>query len=97
MIGTYRTADVAGGAHPLAAVKQELQVHGLCTELALRPLGEDEVGEYLAARFPQQAARAQLGRSIHQATEGNPLFVVNLVDYWSARGVPVEHGTRARG
>ena len=90
VIGTYRTADVAGGAHPLAAIKQELQAHGQCTELALRPLGEAEVGEYLAARFPQKEL-AQFGRSIHQATEGNPLFVVNLVEYWTSRGVLVEH------
>jgi predicted ATPase len=90
VIGTYRPAEVAGRAHPLAAIKQDLQVHGQCVELALPALDAAEVEDYLAARFPRQQLPLHLGRSIHQATEGNPLFVVNLVDDWTARGVLVE-------
>ena len=30
VLGTYRPADVAGTAHPLPRLKQELQVHGYC-------------------------------------------------------------------
>ena len=33
VVGTYRPAEVSGGTHPLAAIRQELQAHGLCTEL----------------------------------------------------------------
>ncbi|HEX2483842.1 MAG TPA: AAA family ATPase, partial [Myxococcota bacterium] len=90
VIGTYRTPEVARGAHPLGAIAQELKVHGLCADLALRALGVEAVGEYLADRFPDKQL-GHFGRSIHQATEGNPLFVVNLVDYWTSRGVLVEH------
>jgi DNA-binding winged helix-turn-helix (wHTH) protein/predicted ATPase len=89
VIGTYRTAEVAGRAHPLATIKQELQLHDQCSELALRALDVDEVGEYLAARFPREPLAPPLVRSIHQATEGNPLFVVNLLDYWAAHGMPI--------
>src|SRR5262249_16423064 len=38
VIGTYRAAEVAAGAHPLRSVKQELLVHGRCEELPLELL-----------------------------------------------------------
>jgi DNA-binding winged helix-turn-helix (wHTH) protein/predicted ATPase len=88
VVGTYRPAEVSGGAHPLAGMKQELQVHDLCAELALRALDAEEVAEVLAARLPRELLAPHLGRSIHEATEGNPLFVVNLADYWTDHGAP---------
>ncbi|HVH06478.1 MAG TPA: AAA family ATPase, partial [Myxococcota bacterium] len=78
VVGTYRPAEVAGVAHPLAAVVQELRAHGLCSEIALDPLDAEEIGEYLAARLPGEHLAADVGRRVHRATEGNPLFVVNL-------------------
>jgi DNA-binding winged helix-turn-helix (wHTH) protein/predicted ATPase len=84
VVGTYRSEDVVGCAHPLATIQQELQVHGLCGELALRPLDADEVAEYVVARFPREPLAPHIGRSIHQATEGNPLFVVTLLEAWAA-------------
>jgi predicted ATPase len=38
------------------------------------------VEEYLARRFAGSALPPQLARLIHQSTEGNPLFMVNVVD-----------------
>ena len=35
VLGTYRPADVAGTAHPLRSLKQELEVHGHCEEMPL--------------------------------------------------------------
>jgi DNA-binding winged helix-turn-helix (wHTH) protein/predicted ATPase len=88
VLATYRPADVAGGAHPLGAVAQELRVHGLCSELALRALDAVEVAELLAARLPSELLAPGLAASIHRATEGNPLFVVNVADEWTAHGAP---------
>lgn len=88
VIATYRAADVPSGAHPLAAMKRELQVHDLCAEIPLRALDTDEVAEVLALRLPEALRSEQLGRSIHAATEGNPLFVVSVADWWMERGVP---------
>ena len=81
VIGTYRPVDVIVGDHPLKEVKRELQAHGLCHELPLEFLGEDAVAQYVQAKFP----RHQFPRGFHHAifgrTEGNPLFLVNLVEY----------------
>ena len=52
VIGTYRPVDVIVQEHPLRAVKQELQLHGLCAELPLGLLSETQVAEYLVVRFP---------------------------------------------
>jgi phytoene dehydrogenase-like protein len=59
VLGTYRSAEVRAKEHPLAAVKDELQLHRFCRELALRPLAEAAVGEYLGRRFPAGAELPQ--------------------------------------
>jgi DNA-binding winged helix-turn-helix (wHTH) protein/tetratricopeptide (TPR) repeat protein len=81
IIGTYRPVDVILTGHPLKGVKRELQAHRLCHELALEYLAEEAVTQYLAARFPGQLLPARLRRAIYRRTEGNPLFMVNLVEY----------------
>jgi DNA-binding winged helix-turn-helix (wHTH) protein/predicted ATPase len=90
LLGTYRPADVIVSGHPLKAIKLELYVHGQCDELPLRFLTDVEVGQYLAARFPEQHLPPALGTALHRSTEGNPLFIINVVDYWLSQGVLVE-------
>jgi DNA-binding winged helix-turn-helix (wHTH) protein/predicted ATPase len=93
ILSTYRPLDVTVHDHPLKTVKAELQLHGYCQELALEPLSEAQVAEYVAMRFLVGARRAvplQLVRLIHQRTEGNPLFVVAMVDDLITRGVVVQ-------
>jgi len=91
LIGTYRPADLHLNHQPLKAIKRELQMHKRCEELPLELLPEAAVGEYLAQRLgagtPPAAPLPQLARLIHQRTDGNPLFVVNVVDYLLTQGV----------
>jgi predicted ATPase len=87
IVGTYRPADAIINRHPVRALKQELQVRGSCHELALGSLTSKEVKEYLAARFGTQPTSAAIASLIHHATEGNPLFIVNVVDYWVSQGI----------
>jgi predicted ATPase len=98
VIGTYRPVDVILGDHPLKGVKRELQAHGLCHELPLEYLTEASVAKYLAVKCPGQMPRL-LARLIHRRTEGNPLFMVNLVDYLIDEHVvvPVDGEWRLRG
>jgi DNA-binding winged helix-turn-helix (wHTH) protein/tetratricopeptide (TPR) repeat protein len=81
VIGTYRPVDVILAGHPISSVKRELQAHHLCHELPLEYLTEEDVTEYLTARFPGQYFPSRLRRTIYRRTEGNPLFMVNLVQY----------------
>jgi predicted ATPase len=52
VLGTYRPVEVLVRNHPLKSVKQELQMHGQCRELALDFLSAAAVRVYLACRFP---------------------------------------------
>lgn len=86
IVATYRPADVAVTSHPLKPVKQELQLHGHCEELALEFLSEAAVGEYLAGRFPCALFPPQFAAMLHENTSGNPLFLVNVLDHLIAQG-----------
>jgi predicted ATPase len=61
VLGTYRPVDVIVREHPLKTVKQELELHGHCEELALELLPEGAIAEYMAVRFSVGAT----GRSPH--------------------------------
>lgn len=91
LIGTYRPSEVLLSHHPLNAVKQELLMRRRCHEMRLDYLREGAVAEYLALRFPGAQHPGELARSIHRRTDGNPLFMVNVVEYLVSRkliGVP---------
>jgi predicted ATPase len=61
-------------------------VHGWCTELLLTFLTSVALAEYLETRFPGVQCPTELARFVHQRTEGNPLFMVNMVEYWITQG-----------
>lgn len=80
-IGTYRPAEVFVSEHPLRGVKQELQLHRLCHELPLEYLSLESVRALLELTFSNHQFPAAFITMIHQRTEGNPLFIVNVVEY----------------
>ena len=89
IIGSYRPVEMFASKHRLRAMKEELELHQQCNELRLKLLGEPDVGAYVRLRFPEQnPARAleQATPVIYRRTEGNPLFMVNVVDYLVKRG-----------
>src|SRR5262249_35677001 len=86
LIGTYRTVELIVSGHPLKAVKQELLAKQQCEELPLEYLEETAVAQYLSVRFPSNRFPAELAGLIHERTEGNPLFMVNAVDFLVAEG-----------
>jgi DNA-binding winged helix-turn-helix (wHTH) protein/tetratricopeptide (TPR) repeat protein len=91
IVGTYRPVEVLMREHPLKGMKQELQLHGQCAELALDFLTEAAIGEYLTKRFKMAGAQAerirQLVRVLHRRTDGSPLFMVNVVNDLVTQGV----------
>jgi DNA-binding winged helix-turn-helix (wHTH) protein/predicted ATPase len=91
VIGSYRPTDVRIKNHPLNVVKQELQLHGRCQELSLPFLQETEVAAYLTARFARHHFPPLLSRAIYKRTEGNPLFMVHMVEYLTSQGLIAQH------
>jgi predicted ATPase/DNA-binding winged helix-turn-helix (wHTH) protein len=83
IVGTYRPVEMLANDHPLRTMKQELELHRYCEELRLKLLTEENVADYLAKRLASDASQrfGTLAPVIHARTDGNPLFMVNMVDY----------------
>jgi predicted ATPase len=90
VIGTYRPLEVIGNAHPLNGVTHELYAHGLCEELALRLLNEEDVATYLQQRFPRSVFPTRLAEVLHRRTEGNPFFLVSVIDDLVKQGLMLQ-------
>jgi DNA-binding winged helix-turn-helix (wHTH) protein/tetratricopeptide (TPR) repeat protein len=91
VVGSLRPAQATYHDHPLLSVKHELLASGLCTELSLERLSLAEVSAYLDARFGMASAD-ELGRlasRMHERTDGNALFLVNVANDLVSRGALV--------
>jgi tetratricopeptide (TPR) repeat protein len=89
ILGTYRPVETLAGEHPLRAIKEELELHQQGIELRLKLLGEPDVAAYLERRFSNRETRESLEHlapAIYARSEGNPLFMVNVVDYLVEQG-----------
>jgi predicted ATPase len=84
VVAAYRDMEVDHG-HPLAAALGELSREPVTRHLRLTGLTEEDVG-----RVIQQTAGARAGEgvvaAVHRYTEGNPLFVGEVVRLLSAEG-----------
>jgi predicted ATPase len=87
IVGTYRPVEAIVHRHPVRPMTQDLLLHGQGTELAIGYLSEAAVATYLARRFGGQPLPAGLARVVHQRTNGNPLFMVQVVDNLMQRGL----------
>lgn len=78
VIATFRPADVTD--HPLERARQEL--HASTEEVRLAPLSPADVQAYVDARFgaaPRDQMR-RLAARVHERTDGNALFMVDMVN-----------------
>lgn len=87
VLGTYRPVDVLAKDHALRTMKQELELHRNCEEVRLKLLGEEDIDSYLTRRIAGEDGRrfATLAPIIYARTDGNPLFMVNVVDHLLGR------------
>jgi tetratricopeptide (TPR) repeat protein len=82
VIATLRPVEMTVADHPLRGMHQELQAKGLCEEIALELLSPADVAAYLDARLGGASPDAlrRLATCVHERTEGNALFMVNMVN-----------------
>jgi predicted ATPase len=86
--------DIVLSDHPLEALKRDLLIHHLCREIVLNPLREGEVAKYLACESGGAAVPDGLAGLIFRHTEGNPLFMVAVLEHMQVRGlIAIENGT----
>ncbi len=91
VIVSYRPVDAALRGSLIPRLKQDLSLHGFAAELALELLDYMAIGEYLVSRFHNVGSTAAVAQLVQDQTDGNPLFVITLVDYL------VKHGLLEQG
>ncbi|MGB9256382.1 MAG: AAA family ATPase [Candidatus Korobacteraceae bacterium] len=93
VLGTYRPVDVALAKSPLKDIKQDLLVHGLCSEIVLEGLGDTQIAQYLTAEFGMEDP-SSLADLVYRHSGGNALFMVAIVQELRKRGLLAQaHGT----
>ena len=93
VIATYRRADIEVGKHPLRQALRGLSSSSsVSAEIAPSPFSTAEVEEFLRRELGAAVA-PEIVTFVHERTEGNPLFVLNLVRHLNAIGaIRVEEG-----
>jgi DNA-binding winged helix-turn-helix (wHTH) protein len=91
---TLRPAEAIVRGHPVASVKRELVRKGICHEILLQGLPASDVAAYLAARLDRADLPEEIVALFVDRTEGNPFFIVTLVDHLLERGLLVRRDER---
>jgi predicted ATPase len=77
VIGTYRDVEVSR-RHPLSQTLGELTRERLFQRVLLRGLSQEDVGRFIAM-VAGITPPLGLAEAVHRQTEGNPLFVTEVV------------------
>jgi hypothetical protein len=92
VVGTYRDVEV-DRTHPLSATLAELRRAQNFTRVLLRGLTVDEVHRMYEAIRGQQVPWGQ-AEIVHRQTEGNPLFVQEVLRFLVEEGIVVREAGR---
>jgi predicted ATPase len=84
VLATWRPQDVVAEA-PLKRLKQDLLLRRLCTEIAMTPLEKTAVKKFLCRELKQETLPAGLASFVHQRSEGNPLFMIAILEHLIAQ------------
>jgi predicted ATPase len=84
ILATFRPQQVAAD-HPLRELKQDLRMRRLCAELALAPLARPAVRDLISRELNQESLPTGLAAFVHRRSEGNPLFVIAILEHLMAQ------------
>ena len=80
LIAAYRPSEVFG-THPFLPVRLALERQDVCAEIVLEYLTTGDIECYLKCRFPTNGFPAELADAVHERTEGNPLFMKDMLNF----------------
>ena len=85
VIVTYRTREMLVSKHPFARVRGNLLARGELLEVMVDLLDVSEVTRYVTSEFAPAAPPSDLAALIFRRSEGNPLFMTELVRFMRHR------------
>ena len=94
LLCTYRPVDVILSQSQLKGLKQDLQVHRLCREIALDRLNESNVSDYLRSEFQNSDFPDGLAGLIYRQSGGHALFMNAIVQELATKGFIAPEGGR---
>ena len=86
VVVTSRPSELLRAKHVFLDLRRNLQARHLCREIALDMLTLSDVEAYLGLEFKGHDFPAALPGLVHSKTEGNPLFMADLVRYLANDG-----------
>jgi predicted ATPase len=92
ILTTVRPAELLVTKHPFAQLKLDFQARGIGREIPLDFLSATEVSAFVSHEFPAHELPPELATMIHAKTEGNPLFVADLLRYLRTQGSVTNEG-----
>jgi len=81
LVVTYRPSDLLRNQHPFGPIKLDLEARGACAEIGLAFLDRAELDQYIHLIYSGHGFPDDFAAIIHAKTEGNPLFMVDLLRY----------------
>ena len=94
VVGTYRDVEL-NRQHPLAETLAELTRERLFTRVLLRGLTAEDIGHFISLTSGVEPPKG-LVTAVHRETEGNPLFVTEVVRLLVQEGELTPETTRER-
>ncbi len=94
IIATGRPSELAQSKHPFLSLKLDLTTRGLCRDIVPSILDESAIEKYIRLQFPEHSFPPGLPALIYERTEGNPLFMADLVRDLRRRQVIQQHDNR---
>ncbi|MGI8745389.1 MAG: ATP-binding protein [Bryobacteraceae bacterium] len=81
IVAAYRPGEALKDSQAFFSTLLAMRRRGSSTDLALPLLTKSDIEEYLTIRFPLNSFSAEFKAVIQERTEGNPLFMTDLLDY----------------
>ena len=94
IVGTYRDVEVDRN-HPLSAALADLRRVSTYGRVQLRGLNADEVRRMLES-ITRESVPWGLAEAVHSQTEGNPLFVQEVIRFLAEEGLIIQKEGRWR-
>jgi DNA-binding winged helix-turn-helix (wHTH) protein/tetratricopeptide (TPR) repeat protein len=87
LVVAYRANEMAAKNHPFSQLRGELVARGLLSEIQVSLLTVQDVRQYVLSSLGNAKVPSELPLLVHRKTEGNPLFMTDLVRYLQEHGI----------